>query len=188
MSRSLAPKPWKTYEQVSTYLLNMLASELGLTRVEGKQKLPGTSGTEWEVDAKGIRLEGGALVLVECRGTKSRESQAKLAALAYSIQDTGAIAGIIATPIPLQIGAQKVAASAGILHVQIDLNSTSEEFAVKFLNKLFMGIADTVRLTDSCSCAVSRVCQRCGNQFERIEQDAQHCPSCIRGIQPNEPA
>lgn len=157
---------WKTYEEVSAYLVNMLARELGLSRVEGKQVLPGESGTSWEVDAKGIREGDEAFVLVECRRTNARQSQAKVAALAFSVHDTGAVGGIIVTPVPLQVGAKKVAASANIQHVQIDLKSTPAEFAVKFLNHLFVGVTSRLVATDRAEATVIRKCQECGKRFE----------------------
>jgi hypothetical protein len=157
---------WKTYEEVSAYLLNMLARDLGLVHVEGKQVLPGESGTEWEVDAKGVREGNEAIVLVECRRTNSRQTQAKVAAFAFSIQDTGAVGGIIVTPVALQTGAKKVAASANILHVQIDLNSTPQEFAVKFLNRLFVGVVSRLTVSDHVEATVIRKCKECGQRFE----------------------
>jgi hypothetical protein len=157
---------WRTYEEVSAHLLNMLARELGLVRVEGKQVLPGESGTDWEVDAKGVVEGDKAFVLVECRRTNTRQSQAKVAAFAFSIQDTGAVGGIIVTPVPLQTGAKKVAASANIQHVQIDLDSTHEEFAFKFLNRLFVGVVSRLAVTDSVDATVMRKCQECGQRFE----------------------
>ena len=48
-------KEWKTYEEVAVYLLNQIASELGLERVEGKQDVYGShSLTMWEIDGKGV--------------------------------------------------------------------------------------------------------------------------------------
>ena len=49
----MSDQHWREYERVATYLLSKLASEFGLRRVEGKQRLVGgATGTEWEVDAK----------------------------------------------------------------------------------------------------------------------------------------
>lgn len=177
MERCTNLKSWETYEQVATYLLNMIAKELGLERVEGKQKLAGASGADWEVDAKGITQGQEAFVVVECRHTKARQSQSKVAALAYSIRDTGATGGIIVTSVPLQTGAQKVATTCNILHVQIDLNSTPEDFSIKFLNKLFLGVSAGLCVSGEATCNVSRACNACGKQFERIG-DEHICPTC----------
>jgi len=177
MATHSQPKDWQSYEQVAAYLLNRLANELGLEEVEGKQKLPGASGTEWEVDAKGL-LEGReAFVVIECRRTRARQSQSKVAALAYSIQDTGGAGGIIVTPIPLQTGAAKVAQAANIQHVLLDINSTPENFAIQFLNKLFIGASAHIGLSARCSCTVTRDCTACGTQFECVSNE-QTCPAC----------
>src|SRR3990172_1193422 len=58
-------KKWESYEEVATYLLDKFASDFGLERFEGKQTIQGQrSGTEWEIDAKGVRKgnEGGIVV------------------------------------------------------------------------------------------------------------------------------
>jgi hypothetical protein len=87
---------WKTYEEVAKYLLNQMADKFGLSHVEGKQKIVGKrSGTEWEIEAKGVNLSDGTFVIVECRRyTTSKQCQEKLGGLAYRILDTGAAGGI----------------------------------------------------------------------------------------------
>ena len=45
---------WKDYEAVARFLVHDLREKLGLERVEGKQKIAGESGTEWEIDAKAV--------------------------------------------------------------------------------------------------------------------------------------
>jgi len=53
----MADKVWSTYEEVATYLLDRNAKEFGLEKVEGKQSVLGQrSGTNWVIDAKGIRM------------------------------------------------------------------------------------------------------------------------------------
>jgi hypothetical protein len=41
-----------------------VADKFELGRVEGKQLVPGDSGTEWEIDAKGILANGEGFVIV----------------------------------------------------------------------------------------------------------------------------
>lgn len=61
-------KPWMSYEDVATRLLNQFITEFGLDRVEGKQVITGQrSKTRWEIDAKGVRDKDGAFMVVECR-------------------------------------------------------------------------------------------------------------------------
>ena len=78
---------WRTYEEAAAFLLNSFAEEFGIDWVEGKQHVTGNrSGTEYEIDAKGVRVADGGFMLVECRRyTTSRQSQEKVGALAYRI-------------------------------------------------------------------------------------------------------
>jgi hypothetical protein len=174
-------RKWEEYEKVAAHLLHVLRREFGLERVEGKQHLVGKdTGTEWEVDAKGILEDGEGFVLIECRRyTKSKQSQERVAALAFRIQDTGASGGIIVSPLGLQQGAAKVAQSANIISVEIDANSTPENFAVRFLTRLFMGVTDTIRVSDKQHVTVMRACGRCGVRFG-AEADEKLCPECKR--------
>lgn len=175
----MTDKAWRTYEEVATYLLDINAKEFGLNRVEAKQSLSGKrSGTSWVVDAKGINENGTGIVIVECRRyTMSRQNQEKMGALAYRIIDTGASGGIIVSPMGLQPGAEKVASSEGILEVMLDADSTPQEFAMRFLNKLMVGIQETISVSDSYTATALRVCEQCGEQFE-VKEDEKVCPKC----------
>lgn len=134
-------KQWRTYEEVAAEILDRLKVELGLSAVEGKQSIPGFSGTEWELDAKGIKDGSEAFVIVECRRyTTSRIKQEAVAALAFRIQDTGAAGGFIVSPLGLQEGAQKVAASANIHSVILNAGATPQQFVLSFLGDLFVGL------------------------------------------------
>lgn len=170
---------WKSYEEVAAYLLDQNAHEFGLKRVEGKQTIHGRrSGTSWKIDAKGIREGNEGFVIIECkRYTTSKLNQEKLGGLAWRIKDTGTDGGIIVSPLGIQKGAAKIATSENILNVQLDANSTPTVFAMKFLNKLMIGIEERVRLGDSASIEVSRTCQTCGKQFKVVENE-KICPDC----------
>lgn len=141
----MSDKPkWQTYEEVAQHLLNEFAAHFDLGRVEGKQVVPGESGTEWEIDAKGVTVSGEAFVIVECRRhTTSKLRQENVAGLAYRIEDTGASIGILVTPLDLQGGAEKVAAHANIQHVILDPNSTTTEYVMRFLNCIVTGDVET---------------------------------------------
>lgn len=87
-------KRWESYEEVAVYLLDRIAEKLGLERVEDKQKVIGErSGTEWEIDGKGVKVGDEGFVIIECRRyTTRKQTQGQMAHLAYSIIDTGAAA------------------------------------------------------------------------------------------------
>lgn len=139
-------KSWESYEEVATYLLNQFAEHFGLEYVEGKQSVPGNkSGTSWNIEAKGVAENGEGLLIVECRRyTTSRLDQESIGGLAWRIQDIGAQGGIIVSPLELQIGAKKVAACENIHHVILDQNSTTSQYVLRFLNKVFVGITASV--------------------------------------------
>jgi 2-polyprenyl-3-methyl-5-hydroxy-6-metoxy-1,4-benzoquinol methylase len=136
---------WRSYEQVAHYLLNQMASEFGLRRVEGKQTIRGSrSGTAWEIEAKGVRIgEGEGFIIVECRRyTTSKQRQEQMGGLAYRILDTGAAGGILVSPLGLQEGAAKVAGAENIQTVILSENSTTTNYLLQFLNIAFLGVTD----------------------------------------------
>ena len=121
---------WESYEEVAAYLLNQVAEEFGVDTFEGKQDVAGNrSGTSWEIDAKGVRAADGGFMIVECkRWTTDKQPQAIIGSLAYSIIDSGAIGGIIVSPLGIQEGGQKVASAENIFEVHLDENSTRHEW------------------------------------------------------------
>jgi hypothetical protein len=141
------PQKWQSYEDVSRHLLEQFASHFGLGRVEGKQLVSGASGTEWELDAKAVRDDGGAIIIVECRRyTSSRLSQEDVGGLAFRISDIGAEGAILVSPLELQSGAKLVAASANIQHVTLRPDSTTTDYLMTHLNNVFVGVSDTLRV------------------------------------------
>jgi hypothetical protein len=140
-------KKWETYEEVAEYLIDRFKSEFKLQAVEGKQHLVGIeTGTEWEVDAKGVADDEEGFVIIEARRyTTSKQNQEKVAGLAYRIQDTGAKGGIIVSPLGLQEGAEKVAKANNIVSVKISANSTPEQFSIELFGNFIIG-AGTAKL------------------------------------------
>jgi hypothetical protein len=153
-------KAWETYEEVSTYLLNQIAAEFGLRNFEGKQRIVGKkSGTEWQIDAKGIGEGNEVFFIVECRRyRKAKQNQEKLGGLAYRIIDTGANGGIIVSPLGIQEGAVKIAQAENIYSVLLDENSTRSEYVLRFLEKIRVGkhLEGKVSFKSSLSIQVNR--------------------------------
>lgn len=134
---------WESYEEVACFLLEELGDKLGLAleRVEGKQKLVGSSGMEWEIEGKGVKAEDGAIVVIECRRyTTSKVKAEQVGALAYRIGDLGAAGGIIVTPIGVQKGGQLIAECEGIQTVRLDADSTTAAYVLKFLDDVIIGV------------------------------------------------
>lgn len=143
-------KAWETYEKVAAYLIEQMKAEFGLSEVEGKQDVEGVSGASWEIDGKAIREEDSGIVLIECRRyTTSKIKQEDVAAVAYRIKDIGAVGGILVTPIGLQDGARIIADKEGIITVKIYPESNIQEYVMRFLNKIFIGVHDVCQMQDS---------------------------------------
>jgi hypothetical protein len=157
-------KPWETYEEGATYLLNQFAQEFGLDRVEGKQNIVGReSGTTWEIDAKGVRQGNIGFVIVECRRyTTSKQNQDKIGSLAYKIIDTGAGSGIIVSLLGLQEGAERIAAARNIISVRLNEDCHRHEYVLGFLNKMMIGVHDTISVSLSEKVQVEVVRERYG--------------------------
>lgn len=131
---------WRNYEQVARHLLEQFASDFGLTSVDGKQKVEGGSGTEWEIDAKGVLIDDDSFLIVECKRWSTRVDQATVASLAFQIIDTGASGGILVSPLGFQKGAKKVAAAQRIVEVKFDPRSTYTDYFIRFMEKAFVGL------------------------------------------------
>jgi len=147
---------WESYEQIAQFLLDQMAEQFDLSRVEGKQKVEGKrSGTTYEIDGKGIAKNGEGFVILECRQyTTSRQKQEDMAALAYRILDTGAKGGIIVSPLGVQEGARKIAEAENVVSVRLGENSTTKNYLLGFLNKIFVGVTGTLQLPEGVVVAV----------------------------------
>ena len=161
---------WKTYEEVAAYLLNQLAEKFGIVTVEGKQSIKGQkSGTDWEIDAKGVSSQNDIFLIIECRRcTSSKQSQEKIGALAYRIHDTGASGAIIVSPLGLQEGAEKVAKAENIHNVILNPDSTTTNYILKFLNEVHVGIGE--KGMGRASVSVTKI-DKDGNVYETVTYD-----------------
>jgi hypothetical protein len=133
---------WEHYEEVATYLLNQFRLKFGFERVEKKQSIHGKySSTKYEIDAKGVCEGNEGFIIIECRRyTNSRQSQEKIASLAYTILDTGARGGILVSPLGIQEGANRIANAENIKSVILDKNSTTVSYFLQFLNNVMIGL------------------------------------------------
>lgn len=148
-SMERTPKSWETYEQVARQLISECLESFGLSAMEAKQFVPGRiSGTDWEIEGKGLGTTEGEFVIMECRRYPGRRlSQEALGGLAWRIVDTGAIGGIVVSPLPLQDGAAKVAAAANVVPVRLSAESTTTEYVMSFLDQVRLGFHDIATAT-----------------------------------------
>ena len=153
---SNAQRTGDDYERVAKFVLNELASVLGLKSIEDKQDLPGESGTSWEADLVAYDQDGGMLK-IECkyRSTKSGAvKQAEMGAFALSITDTKAVGGILVSPHPVQSGAEKIADHYNIRLVKISSGSTEEKYIAQIKNAFYVGVTESMQMMDSISIKV----------------------------------
>jgi hypothetical protein len=150
---------WLIYEEAARKVIADMRDALGISVVEGKQVITGLSSAEWEIDARAWCKDGENFLLVEARRhNTSGLKQEALAAIAYRIKDVGAAGGIVVSPLPLQTGAQTIAAHEGVSHIHLTPESTSETYLAEFLGRRFIGasVVESVTATDSSDAVVSR--------------------------------
>lgn len=139
---------WMKYEEVVRLLLHQYRDAFGLDRVGPKQKVPGDSGTEWEIDVVAYGKDDGKLILFECRRYKSKIKQEAVGGFAFRIDDTQAAKGYIVTPLGLQKGAEIVAQYKQIGCIRIPRDATAKNHIVQFLDKVFIGVTDRITFTE----------------------------------------
>jgi hypothetical protein len=136
----MADKSWRTYEEVAQDLLNQFAEHLGLEKVQGKQKILGQlSGRQIEIDGRGVKEGNTGFVILECKQYKGRVDAGQAEGLAFRIMDAGAAGGIVVSPMGLQEGAAKIAASQSIVTVLLNREATAQEYAISLLNSVMTG-------------------------------------------------
>ena len=108
-----------------------------------------------------MQESGEGFVIIECRRyTRRGVPQEQMGGLAYRIRDTGAAAGIIVSPLPLQSGARLIAKNEGIHEVQLSAESTTSDFVLRFLERTFHGVS--VKLTGGSHVQVGTTVIRAG--------------------------
>jgi len=127
---------------------------------------------------KGVTEGGHGFFIIECkRYPEDRINQEMAGGFAYRIWDTGADGMILASPMGFQEGAAKIAAAENILSVELDENSTPTDFALKFLNKLYLGISMTAKSTMRAVPSMLRACSKCGKTFTVLGNETL-CKDC----------
>lgn len=142
---------WSNYEAAAISAISALRNELKVSKVEGKQTLTGSSGPTWEIDAKAWCEDSENFLIIEARcHTSSGLKQEALAAIAFRVNDLGAVGGIVVSPLPLQKGAKLIAASSGIEHVLLSATSTPEHYLAEYMGHRFHGFGFSDSISGSC--------------------------------------
>jgi hypothetical protein len=132
---------WEKFEHAAEVVVRDLRLELGIERVEGKQKVLGASGSYWELDARAWIDGGRGFLIVEARRhTANGLSQESVIAIHGRTIEVGADGAIIVSPMPLQKGAELVARHYGIEHIKLDESSTAETYMAEYMGRTFYGL------------------------------------------------
>lgn len=162
MAKKKNDPTWMSYENIAAFVLNQCAKEFGLSRVEGKQRVAGKTGTDWQVDARGWSEGDTAHFLVECKKHETAAiSQALTASLAYQIQDTDAEGGFLVSPHGLQSGAKIVAAANNIHEIKLDPKSSTAAYFGDWLGKLRLGFMEGVKVQFSEHLLIKEINEDC---------------------------
>jgi len=135
-------KESERYEQVTRAILEQCREQLGFKEVRPKSKIPGKTGTRWEIDATCYRVESEGMILVECRRHTTRKiDQEQVAGLVFRIRDTGAEGGLVVTPLGFQEGAELVAKACKVTMATLNPNATEREYVLRIAEQLFIGVS-----------------------------------------------
>jgi|GEM_PF-2125870 len=158
MEKSL--KTWRNYEELARHVLLRFADILEITEVEAKQRLDGESGTQWEIDAKGVLADGSGFLVIECKERASaRLGQHTVGELVTVIQEVDAQGGVIVTSVGLQSGAKLLAAHHAFHEVFLPRESTFDSFLAKCGNRVLIKV-----LSDKASTSVGLA----GGNYEQV--------------------
>lgn len=150
MTKCEEPQTWRTYEDAFRSIIAQHKDVFGLDSVEPiAGHAEGSSGHVWNIEVIGYTSGQLKMVIFEVR-KKSRNIEPEAAgALAYRIEDTGSDKGYFVTPLgrTLSEGAKKIAAFNEIGHIQLKVNSTPENYVMKYLNEFFVGLTATMATT-----------------------------------------
>jgi hypothetical protein len=78
----------------------------------------------------------------------------------------------------LQKGAAKIADGKKIIPVRLSGTSTPTDFALQFLDKLFVGLTGKIGVSGSVTPSYLRACAKCGKKFP-ASQNTLLCEDCV---------
>ena len=112
----------------------------------------------WDIEVAGYKQGSRRLILVECKNRSRNIEPEQAGGFAYRIEDTGAERGYLVTPLDkgLSKGAQEIADYEQIRHIQVARESTPDDYVMRCADNLFVGVSDTLRLTDEVTAVVVR--------------------------------
>jgi hypothetical protein len=113
-------------------------------------------GGSFKADAVAYDLDGRKFIIEYRQHKTSRLAQEAMFALSYRVIESNSAGGFVVTPLPLQKGANLCAKANNILSIELGENSTPEEFSIKFLNKIFVGLVTRIGVSSSCTMEVIR--------------------------------
>lgn len=161
---------WKNFEDVFRAILAMHMNFFELEKVEPTSKpVPGHARKfkPWAIDVVGYRKGTKRLVLFEVKRRGRNVEPEQAAGFAYRILDTEAEAGYIVTTMgrDLSSGAKEIADYEKIGHIQVEKDSTPDDYTMKIADNMFVGVTDTVKVSEH----IEAIVERRDGSTERID-------------------
>ncbi len=161
---------WKNFEDVFRAILAMHMDFFELEEVEPTSKpIPGIARKvkPWAIDVVGYRKGTNRLVLFEVKRRGRNVEPEQAAGFAYRILDTEAEAGYIVTTMDrnLSSGAKEIANYEKIGHIQLQKDSTPDDYVMRIADNMFVGITDAVKVSER----VEAIVERRDGSTERID-------------------
>jgi hypothetical protein len=149
-------KEWESFEDVFRAVLDRHKDFFELEEVEpGPKEVTGKARKvrPWDIEVVGYRRGSRRLVLFECKHRSRNVEPEAAGGFAYRIEDTGAETGYFVTPLDKRLGkgAREIADYEQIGHVQLARNSTPDDYTMKFLDNMFIGVSETIHCNDVAS-------------------------------------
>jgi hypothetical protein len=112
----------------------------------------------WDIEVVGYRRGTRRLILFEVKLRTRNVEPETAGGLAYRIEDTGAEKGYFVTALDkgLSKGAEEIANYERIGHIQLSRDSTPDDYIMKCADNLFIGLSETIRLTDEVTAVIVR--------------------------------
>ena len=143
---------WRCFEDAFRAILSQHKDFFGLASVDQQAgQLAGKSGYTWHIEVIAYAKDDGRMVLFECRRKNANLKPSEAGELAFRMEDTGAGRGYFVTTLErgLSEGAKKIADYREIGHIQLSADARPDQYVLRFLSQIFVGITDRVSVTDS---------------------------------------
>ncbi len=133
-------KKWAAYKDAARIVITGMREAISLATCEGKQKIEGASGMQWELDARAWTEGTDGFLLVEVRQYDSPLNQEALAVIAWRFQGADGSGCIVASSLPQEACSSPVTDTKDSEYLRLTDDSTAENYIAEFLSRRFHGL------------------------------------------------